>query len=78
LIGAKPPPPPITQDRGTGDGGLPSSTIKDGAITEAKLASALEDRLPRWIAKVDNGVNTTSRASSPAYSIQKISEPSRP
>jgi hypothetical protein len=45
LIGAKPPPPPITQDRGTGDGGLPTGTIKDGAITDAKLSSGVKGQL---------------------------------
>lgn len=38
LIGAKPPPGPITQDRGTGDMGFPSSVIKDDAIIASKIA----------------------------------------
>lgn len=82
LIGAKPPPPAITQERGTGDGGLPGSAIKngaitaskvkDGVITESKLAAALADKLPRSIAKVDNLANTTSRASSTDYSVLRL------
>lgn len=39
LIGAASPPGVISQDRGTGDGGFPSSVIKDGAIVGPKIGS---------------------------------------
>ncbi len=37
--------PRISQQAGTGDGGLPTSTIKDGAITTSKLSSGVQAQL---------------------------------
>ena len=37
--------PRISQEAGTGDGGLPTSVIKDGAITTAKLSSGVQAQL---------------------------------
>lgn len=69
LIGANPPPPPIRQDRGTGDGGLPTEVIKDAAITSSKLANAsvnTEKIAPGGVTSTDlasNAVQTANIAS---------------
>ena len=44
LIGANPPPPPIRQDRGTGDGGLPTEVIKD-AVDSGMLGNIYQIRV---------------------------------
>ena len=37
--------PRISQQAGTGDGGLPSGVIKNGAVTQAKLSSGVQSQL---------------------------------
>ncbi len=67
LIGAQPPPPPIRQLRGTGDGGFPSQVIKDGAIINSKLGNESVDS-----AKIAQGGVTAGDLADGSVSESKI------
>ena len=44
-VGVKQPPGVITQDKGTGANGLPTSTLQNGAVTNSKLSSGVQSQL---------------------------------